>query len=169
MDAVNQQIDNSTYLQLKHIAAAYMRNERQNHTLCPTALVNEAYLRLHPASHSDDNGRGKFMASVARSMRQILVDHARAKKSDKRGGGISAITLDESLHFTADPDINILALNNALEKMLTYDELKVHIVEMRYFSGMTLEEIAVELEISVATVKRKWTAARAWLFRELSL
>jgi len=165
---MNLQIDNATYLKLKRIAAVFMRDERHNHTLSPTALVNEAYLRLHPAGEKGSVEHRFFLASAARDMRQILVDYARAKKAEKRGGGLPAMTLDENIHADVAATVDILALNSALEKMAASDMAKVHIVEMRYFCGMTLEEIATELEISLATVKRKWTAARAWLFRELS-
>ncbi|MCF6354670.1 MAG: ECF-type sigma factor [Candidatus Polarisedimenticolaceae bacterium] len=165
---MNLQIDNTTYLKLKRIAAVCMRDERHNHTLSPTALVNEAYLRLHPAGEKGSAGHRCFLAAAARDMRQILVDHARAKKAEKRGGGLPALTLDESIHGDVAATVDILALNSALEKMAMSDMTRVHVVEMRYFCGMTLEEIAAELEISVATVKRKWTTARAWLFRELS-
>lgn len=145
-----------------------MRGEKQGHTLSPTALVNEAYLRLHTAEEKGSSSHRSFLSSAARAMRQILVDHARSKKAEKRGGGISAITLDEGIMGAATTDVDILSLNRALDKLAASDLVKVQIVEMRYFAGMTLEEIAAELKLSVATVKRRWTTARAWLFRELS-
>lgn len=163
--ALNYQIDQTTYYKLKHLAAIFMRNERQNHTLSPTALVNEAYLRLRVAEVMDPQ---YFLATAARDMRQILVDHARAKNARKRGDGIPAISLDEDLHASVSLDVDIIALNAALDKLAIADAVKVRIVEMRYFAGMTLAEIASELSIPVATVKRKWTMARTWLFRELS-
>ncbi len=145
-----------------------MRDEQRGHTLSPTALVNEAYLRLYSAEERSGISHSSFQAAAARSMRQILVDYARAKKAGKRGGNVSAITLHENIHSEINTDIDILALNDALDKLAASDTSKVQIVEMRYFSGMTLGEIAVELEISVATVKRRWVTAKAWLFREIS-
>jgi len=162
------QIDNTTYLQLKHIAMGYMLGERKAHTLSPTALVNEAYLRFHASKKREPESHTHFLALAAREMRHILVDHARARNAQKRGDGIPAITLHEELHSVETHDVDILALDTALIKLQKIDDSKVRIVEMRYFSGMTLDEIAVEMEISVATVKRKWTTARAWLFRELA-
>jgi len=166
---LSRNVDNSTYIELKNIAASYMRGERLGHTLSPTALVNEAYLRSHSVSSKGSVEHRFYLASVARDMRQILVDHARARRAEKRGGGVPAMTLHEELH--ASPiasNVDILALHDALEKLAGSDAIKVNIVEMRYFAGMTLEEIAQHLDISIATVKRKWTAARAWLFRELT-
>jgi len=145
-----------------------MKGERQGHTLSPTALVNEAYLRLYSEEERNGQTHRSFYSSAARGMRQILVDYARGKKADKRGGGISAITLNEQQHAAAEINLDILELNTALEKLATIDQEKVSIVEMRYFAGMTLDEVATELDISIATVKRKWTTARAWLFRELT-
>jgi len=159
--------DDTAYSRLKRMAAVYMLDEKPGHTLCPTALVKEVYLRHGGHKNSGQVCRRGFYAAAARSMRQILVDHARAKNALKRGAGIAAITFDEQIHSNPAQNVDVLALDQALEKLAHRDQNKVRIVEMRYFSGMTLEEIAGELQVSLATVKRKWTAARAWLFREL--
>lgn len=162
-------IDEETYQELRRIASIRMRSEKAGHTLSPTALVNELYLRRHAKNNRTQSDRLLFLATAAHEMRQILVDHARTKKAIKRGSGITAITLIEDQHSSANtPEIDILSLNYALDKLGQKDSSKLHIIEMRYFSGLTLEEIAQELDLSLSTVKRRWTAARAWLFRELS-
>lgn len=165
--ALSLSVDENTYRKLKQIAEVYMRSERQGHTLSPTALVNEAYLRIYAETEHSDKEQRTFLAFAAHKMRQILVDHARARNALKRGGGVSAITLDETMVAASSGSIDILSLNDGLEKLALHDPEKVRIVEMRYFSGMTLEAIAVEMGLSVSSVKRKWTAARAWLYREL--
>ncbi|MEE9446665.1 MAG: ECF-type sigma factor [Arenicellales bacterium] len=164
-------IDTQAYQALKKMAARYMSNERVNHTLCPTALVNEAYLKLYGRDSSVEAvfpEKMNFMAVAARSMRQILVDHALAKKALKRGGGQKTMIIMEDQMSNPTIDVDILHLNAALNKLAEVDETKAKIVELRYFSGMTLAEVAQELGLSIATIKRKWTAARAWLYREMA-
>lgn len=162
-------LDKATYFKLKQLASVFMRNERVNHTLTPTALVNETYLRLHASKMRTDTDHSFFLATAARSMRQILIDHARAKNAQRRGGDVVINSLhDDEADLSVSLDVDLIALDTVLRKLEHIDETKVRIVEMRYFGGMTLEEISAELNISVATAKRKWTAARAWLYRELS-
>ncbi len=157
-------LDPVAYEKLKKIARYYMSGERANHTLCPTALVNEAYLKFHQSSPS--TSRTNFLSLAARNMRQILVNHALARNALKRGGGgPSLLQFDDQVGH--QPELDILALDDALKKLEGVDEIKARIIELRYFSGLTNEEVAEVLDISVATVKRRWTAARAWLYREL--
>lgn len=147
-----------------------MRREAEGHTLQPTALVNEVYLRLVDQTAVDWKSRSQFYGVAAQVMRRVLVDHARARLSDKRGGGATCVTLDE-LHDTpqsSQTEIDILELNEALEKLATFDNDQARLVELRYFTGLTIEETAEAMGISAATVKREWVIARAWLRRELS-
>ena len=149
-----------------------MRDEAQGHTLQPTALVNEVYLRLVDQTAADWKNRMQFYGVAAQIMRRVLVDHARARLSDKRGGGARCVTLDD-LHDLPQPpassnEIDILELNEALEKLATFDSDQARLVELRYFTGLSIEETAEALGISAATVKREWVIARAWLRRELS-
>ena len=147
-----------------------MRNEAVGHTLQPTALVNEVYLRLVDQSRADWQNRSQFFGVAAQLMRRILVDHARAKASEKRGGGMRAVTLDDvrDTPNAIGDDVRILELHEALEKLEVLDPDQARIVELRYFTGLNSEETADALGISPATVKREWTIARAWLRRELA-
>ena len=157
------------YDELKEIASALFRREfRQNHTLQPTALVHEAYLRLV----GDANGiswqsRAHFFGIAARSMRQILVNHAVAHNADKRGGSYTVIALDDAVAFFQSRDIDILTLHYALEKLAVLDSRQAHIVELKFFGGLTNEETSEILDISVSTIKREWEMARTWLYREI--
>jgi RNA polymerase sigma factor (TIGR02999 family) len=156
------------YSELRQIARRLMRRESDQHTLQTTALVHEAYLRLTRARQPDWEGRSHFFAVAATIMRRVLVDHARAKKSGKRGG---ASTLSELLDQTAVLETDsgqLLALDAALERLATFDQRQCRIVEMRFFAGMTVEEVASALNISPRTVKREWQMARAWLYGELT-
>jgi RNA polymerase sigma factor (TIGR02999 family) len=159
------------YNELRKIAASYIRRERPGQTLQATALVHEAYVRLiSEKSHSWQN-RTHFLAIAALSMRQILVQRARARKAAKRGGDPARITLDDALlpAKTSGPGaIDLVALDMALERLATVSERQAKVVELRYFGGLEIEEIAEVLDISPATVKRDWTVARAWLKRELA-
>ncbi len=158
------------YDELHRSAARAMRNEPVGHTLQPTALVNEVYLRLVDQSRADWQNRSQFFAVAAQIMRRVLVDHARAHASEKRGGGTRSVTLDD-LRDAAQPrsgELEILALNDALEKLEALDPNQARIVELRYFTGLNIEETAGALGVSSATVKREWAVARAWLRRELS-
>jgi RNA polymerase sigma-70 factor (ECF subfamily) len=160
------------YDELRRLAANYLRRERPGQTLQATALVHEAFLRLNAEKNHPWKNRTHFLAIAALSMRQILVQRARARNAAKRGGDAQRITLDESaLAETpqAEPaGVDVLALDAALERLAALDAQQAKIVELRYFGGMTVEEVAETLEISPATVKRHWTLARAWLQRELT-
>lgn len=156
------------YDELRSLAARHLSRERPGHTLQTTALVNEAYLRLAGQQHPDWKNRAYFFGAVATIMRRILVDHARRRKRDKRGAGVSVIPLDLAPEPSAPgPDIDVEALDQALDRLEAIDARQARIVELRYFSGMTVEEIAEAMAISTGTVKRDWTVARAWLFAEL--
>lgn len=149
-----------------------MRGEAVGHTLQPTALVNEVYLRLVDQSRAGWQNRAQFFGVAAQVMRRVLVDHARARCSEKRGGGARAITLDDvhdaSQASASSSAVDILALHEALEKLATLDPGQARVVELRYFTGLNIDETAEALGISPATVKREWAVARAWLRRELS-
>jgi len=158
----------SLYRELHRIAARKMRFERGNHTLQPTALVNEAYLRLADASGSLWQDRAHFFAAAAQVMRHILVDHARSHGSGKRGAGAVQVTLDENIVPSPSDSIDILALHEALERLSRLDARQGRIVELHFFGGLSFEEIASVLEVSERTVKRDWAMARIWLFQEVS-
>ena len=155
------------YQELRRLAASYLRRERPGYTLQPTALVNEAYLRLLKDRPDRWQNRAHFCAIAAHSMRQILIERARARDAQKRGGARARVTLDDALVAGGDRSIDLVALDEALERLAAENERQAKIVEMRYFGGLTVEEVAEALEISPATVKRHWTVARAWLAREL--
>ena len=155
------------YDQLRRRARHYLRGERPNHTLRPTALVHEAYLRLVNLDQVDWQDRSHFFALAARQMRRILVDSARARRYQKRGGGAVSVTFDEALAVSRrDPDL--VALDDALELLAQQDERKVRVVELRFFGGLTNDEIAAALGISSDTVTRDWQMAKLGLRRELS-
>jgi RNA polymerase sigma factor (TIGR02999 family) len=156
------------YAELRRIAARYMRHERQGQSLQATALVHEAYIRLLKDEDLSFESRAHFLGIAARSMRQILVEHARARDADKRGGERRRITLDESVASGQPADVDLLALDEALERLAGHNADHARIVELRFFGGLTNEETAEALGISPATVKRAWAVARAWLFRELT-
>jgi RNA polymerase sigma factor (TIGR02999 family) len=156
------------YSELRRLAARYMRRERPGQSLQATALVHEAYLRLLKDDDLSYQNRAHFLGIAARSMRQILVEHARARDADKRGGERRRITLDESVAAGEPLDVDLLALDEALERLAQRNAQQSQIVELRYFGGLTNEETAEALGISPATVKRAWAVARAWLFRELT-
>ena len=159
----------SLYAELHRLAAGKMRYERGNHTLQPTALVNEAYLRLSDQSESMWQDRSRVLGLAANVMRHILVDHARAHGAEKRGDPNLQVTLDEGLvATTSSSTADVLAVDEALTRLAAFDKRQAEILEMHFFAGMTFEEIATHLGISVRTVKRDWTMARAWLHRELS-
>lgn len=154
------------YGELRAMAGQFMRFERGHHTLQATALVHEAFLRLVDNGCAPDAARGEFLAAAASAMRRILIDHARRVGAEKRGGGWERVTLAELFGQDYD-DIDVLALNAALEKLGVLDPRQARIVEMRFFSGMTGQEIADHLGISRNTVVRELKMARAWLHREL--
>jgi RNA polymerase sigma factor (TIGR02999 family) len=159
------------YNELRRLAASYLRRERPGQTLQATALVHEAYVRLIGEKTHNWHNRTHFLAIAALSMRQILVQRARARKAAKRGGDPERITLEEGLiaapQHDAGDEIDLVALDAALEKLAALNERQAKIVELRYFGGLSVEEAGEVLDISPATVKRDWTLARAWLKREL--
>jgi RNA polymerase sigma factor (TIGR02999 family) len=160
------------YDELRRQARRYMRAQPPGHTLQTTALVHEAYLRLVGQSHVDWQGRAHFLGVASKAMRSILVDHARARSAAKRGGAARAVTLDEAgglADASSQRGVDVLALDEALARLAELDARKSHLVELRYFGGLGIEEAAAVLGVSPATVKREWTTARAWLRRELSV
>ena len=152
--------------ELRRLAHRYMRGERAGHTLQTTALVNEAYMRLVDLERIDWRDRGHFFAMAATLMRRILVDHARDRHRDKRGGGVVLTSLGDKA-IAAAPSLDVLAVDEALERLSDMDPQQARIVELRFFAGMTIEETADALDISPATVKRDWTWAKAWLHQQL--
>ncbi len=156
------------YDELRRLARHYLRDERAADTLQPTALVNEAYLRLVAQDMPDWECRSHFFGVAAHLMRQVLVDHARQHRSGKRGGGMPVVPLDEALGFASAKSNDILALDDALNALAAVDERKSKVVELRYFSGLSVEETARVLNLSVATIGREQRMAEAWLHRELS-
>lgn len=155
------------YDELRRLARGYMARERPGQTIQATALVHEAYLRLVKDKKQDWQGRTHFLAIAARSMRQILIERARAKGAAKRGGEFSRITLDEGAVRDVGESIDLLAVDEALTKLAELDEQQARIVELRFFGGLSIEETAKALGVSPATVKRSWTVAKAWLRREV--
>jgi RNA polymerase sigma-70 factor (ECF subfamily) len=155
------------YQELRRLAASYLRRERPGQTLQPTALVHEAYLRLMKDKPDRWQNRAHFCAIAAHSMRQILIERARARDALKRGGGGPRVTLDEALVAGGERTIDLVALDEALERLAAIDAEQARLVELRFFGGLTVEETAEAMNISPATVKRHWTVARAWLAREL--
>jgi RNA polymerase sigma factor (TIGR02999 family) len=154
------------YEELRRIARAQMRRERPGQTLDATALVHEAWLRLGGGAAAAGD-RTHFLGIAARLMRQILVERARARHAAKRGGHRKRVTLDEGLLPSADAPVDVLALDQALERLAAVDPMNARLVELRFFGGLTVEEAAEALEISPATLKRRWALARAFLLREL--
>jgi RNA polymerase sigma factor (TIGR02999 family) len=156
------------YGELRRLAAHYLRRERPDHTLQPTALVHEAYLRLVDQTRAQWQNRAHFFGAAAQMMRRILVDHARQHKAAKRGGSGQRVTLDEKVAFAPEREMDLLALEDALIKLEQVDPQKSRLVELRFFGGLSTEEAAEVLGVSPATVTRQWRAAKAWLLRELS-
>jgi RNA polymerase sigma factor (TIGR02999 family) len=153
--------------ELRQIARRCLRNERPDHSLQATALVNEAYLRLIDARRVNWQNRTHFLAMSARLMRRVLVDYARTKRAGKRGGALVKVSLAEAMERADDIGEDVIALNDALETLEKIDERKARIVELRFFAGLSVEETAAVLEVSPQTVGREWTFAKAWLRREL--
>jgi len=156
------------YREMRRLAGYYLRQERPDHTLQPTALVHEAYLRLVGEKEIDWQSRAHFFGIAAVRMRRILVEHARSRQAAKRGGGEYRLSLSEANRMAEKRDVNLLALDDALRRLEELDLQKSRIVELRYFGGLTIEETAEALRISPATVKRDWSMARAWLRSEIS-
>jgi RNA polymerase sigma factor (TIGR02999 family) len=157
------------YDQLRRQAARHLRRERRDHTLRPTGLVHEAYLRLVEQREAAWQNRGQFFAVAAQVMRRILVDHARQHRAHKRGGSWCRVTLDEAEAGAApEPDLDILALEEALTELAGLDADKARMVELRFFGGLSLPETAAALGVSQSTVSREWRMARAWLYRRIT-
>jgi RNA polymerase sigma-70 factor, ECF subfamily len=156
------------YNELHAVAQACFRRQPADHTLQPTALVNEAFLRLVDASSVEWKSRAHFLAIAARAMRQILIDHARGRERAKRGGGHCQVTLDQAITPITDAAPDLLDLDEALRRLAELDPLQSQIVELRFFGGLTVEEAAHVLHTSKSTVEAEWRMARAWLRRELS-
>jgi len=154
--------------ELRRVARAYMARERPGHTLQATALVNEAYLRLIDVKSVRWQNRAHFFAMSARVMRRILVDFARAHGNDKRGGGLQRVALDGNVLLAPQAEENVVALDQALHELEKVHPRKSQVVELRFFGGLTFEEVAEALRVSLDTVKRDWRFAKVWLLRELS-
>lgn len=156
------------YQELRRLASSYLRRERPDHTLQPTALVHEAYFRLVDQRNVSWQNRAHFFGIAAQMMRRILVDHARSHLYAKRGGGAQKLALDEAIAVPGqEPEVDIAALDEALNNLQAIDPRQSRIVELRYFGGLSIEATAEVLKISPATVKREWNIARTWLHREI--
>ena len=155
------------YDELRRLAAGFFRRERLNHTLQATALVHEAYLRLVDQSRVGWENRAHFFGSAAQLMRQILVDHARSHNAAKRGGGEIKVSLAEDMALAGPRELDLIALDVALDELAALDGQQSRIVEMRFFGGLSIEETAQVLGVAPATVKRDWNTAKAWLYRRM--
>ena len=156
------------YKQLRRRAAAYLRQERPNHTLQATAVVHEAYLRLAGQKRASWQNRAQFYGVASQMMRRILVDHARRRKMDKRSGRWVRVSLTDLGAAAPDPGFDVLMLDSLLDRLAAFDARKSRVVELRYFGGLSLEETARFLDVSPATIDREWRAARAWLHAQLT-
>jgi RNA polymerase sigma factor (TIGR02999 family) len=156
------------YEQLRRAAQHYMANERPGHTLQTTALVHEVYIRLVDCRHTNWQDRAHFLAVSAHLMRRILIDFARSRHSQKRGGAAAIIAFDEALTIGKQPDPNLLALDDALQSLAAVDVRKSKIVELKFFGGLTIDETAEVLRISAETVVRDWRLSKAWLLRQMT-
>jgi len=156
------------YDELRRLAADHLGRERPDHTLQPTALVHEAWIRLVDQTRTSWESRGQFLAVAATSMRRILVDHARGRARIKRAAAGERVALEEDAAVAAERGVDLVAIDEALRKLGEDDSRKVRVIELRFFAGMTIEETAAALSIAPATVKRDWEFARLWLLRELS-
>ena len=165
-DAAGERLMPLVYAELHAIAARCMRDERTAATLQPTALVHEAYLRL-VGSDVEWEGRRHFLAVAARTMRRVLVDHARARLRDKRGGGAVSVTLDDTPAAEAGDPIDVIAMDDALERLAALDERKARAIELHYFAGLDYDEVAAALDVSPATVHRDLRFARSWMYDQL--
>jgi RNA polymerase sigma-70 factor (ECF subfamily) len=155
------------YAELRHLAHHYMAGERQGNLLQTTALINEAYLRLVDTQDAHPRDKTHFYALSAQMMRRVLVDYARSRDSKKRGGAVEILPLDEPCTLAVEPNLDLLAVDEALTRLAAFDERKCRVVELRFFGGMTVEETGEALGISSETVHRDWELARVWLYREM--
>jgi len=165
--AALEQLMPLVYGELHRLASAYLRRERPNHTLQSTALVHEAFLRMVSQQDVAWRSRAHFYGIAAQMIRRILVDYARSHHAEKRGSGAVKLELDEALAVAQDSGLDLLGLNDALDRLAALDPRQSRIVELRFFTGLSIEETAEVLNLSPASVKREWSSARAWLFREL--
>jgi RNA polymerase sigma factor (TIGR02999 family) len=156
------------YDELKRLAASYLRRERSDHTLQPTALVHEAYLKLIDINQIQWQSKAHFIGVAANQMRRILVDHARGHNAAKRGGEVHILTLNEDIDKASETNTELIALDDTLNELAKMDPVKAKIVELRYFGGLTFEETAEVMGVSTITVKRHWRMAKAWLYGQLS-
>jgi RNA polymerase sigma-70 factor (ECF subfamily) len=156
------------YDELRRLAGNYLRRERSDHTLQPTALVNEAYLLMVDQRRARWQNRAQFIGVAAQMMRRILVDHARAHQAEKRGGQHFTVSLSEADRFGDRPDVDLLRIHEALERLAAIDAQQARVVELKFFGGLTIEETAEAVSRSHTTVERDWKMARAWLRREMS-
>jgi RNA polymerase sigma-70 factor (ECF subfamily) len=155
------------YEELRRLARHFLASERPDHTLQPTALVHEAYIRLVKQNAVDWSNRAHFLGVAASMMRRILINYAKARKTAKREGYSEALTLDDSLGVFQDPQVDLIDLDQSLEQLSALDPQQGKVVELRYFGGLSVEETAEVLGISVATVKREWSTARLWLLHQM--
>jgi RNA polymerase sigma factor (TIGR02999 family) len=156
------------YDELRRVARAHLHREAPNHTLQPTALVHEVYLRLVNIDRMTIEGRTHFLSLAARVMRQILVDHARRRRAEKRGGEVVLVSLEEAGgELRTTPTVDVIALDMALDDLAAFDPRQRDIVDLKFFGGLTIDEIGAALGISTATVEREWAVAKAWLFRRM--
>jgi RNA polymerase sigma factor (TIGR02999 family) len=158
------------YSELRRLASAYLRRERSNHTLQSTALVHEAFMRMVNQQDVQWKNRAHFFAIASQMIRRILVDYARSQHAEKRGSGAVKLALDEAMAVPQAPatDVDLLGLNDALDRLAAMDERQSRIVELRFFAGLSIEETAEVMSLSPASIKREWQTARAWLFREMT-
>lgn len=166
-ESARERLMPAVYDELRRLARHHMRAERGDHTLQTTALVHEVYLRLVGQRSAEWKTRAQFFAIAATMMRRILVDHARRRASGKHGGGMIRCELDDAVAAAESRSAEVIAVDAALDQFAAIDERASRIVELRYFGGLTVDQVATALELSVATVKRDWAAAKAWLAREL--
>jgi len=166
-EGAKEELYQMVYDELRRLAHRYMSRENSGHTLQTTALVNEAYLKLADAKQLNWQDRAHFFAVSANVMRHILVDHARANRAERRGGEAQRVELDGIVEIPQTPNKDILALNDALDKLAKVDDRKSKVIELRYFGGLSVEETAEVLKVSADTVMRDWRLAKAWLLREL--
>jgi RNA polymerase sigma factor (TIGR02999 family) len=167
-DAALEKLTPYVYDELRRLAQSYLRNERPDHTLQATALVHEAYLQLLGMQQIEWKDRGQFIALAAQMMRRILVDHARKHAAQKRGGGEYKVSLSIAQAISSERDVNLVALDEALQRLSEIDPKRSQIVELRFFGGLSIEETADLLKVSTPTIERDWRVARAFLRRELS-
>ena len=156
------------YAELRRLADSFMRGERVNHTLQPTALVHEAYLRLIDQREVNWQNRAHFFSIAAETMRRILVNHAHSNQAAKRGGRAVRLSIDEAINFPGVPEVDLVLLDEALDRLASFDAQQSRIVELRFFGGLAVKEVAEITGLSTATVEREWRTAKAWLHHQIS-